>query len=525
MAKKTRKGRTPSRGALHWRLVGTAIGLGLWIAASSHANSPEASSVAGRVAPPELTAEQQPAAWLWLWGLPTLLLLSLAGSARYLAIKRRAAYYDPLTGLPNRTFFLIRLDRALTHASRKRACAVLCLKLDRFQNLNSSMGHSTGDELLVEAAARLRASVRGRDTVAHLAADEFAVLIEGLKVTAAARVAAKRIQARISEPFELTAIEVYTSAGMGISISHGSYQNPEHLLRDASTAMHRSTAGGPGSQRLFEPAMHSRSMKILRLETELRRAIEEQELELYYQPIYRLPGGPLTGFEALLRWQHPEQGLLLPGEFLDIADHTGFIQRIESWSLPAACKQLRAWLDAFPAAGRLSISVNLAGRQFLRGDLLDLVADALASSSLEPSQLCLEITENTIMEQPRRVIEVLSRLRCHGVELYLDDFGTGHSSLSYLQRFPVTCLKIDRSFVRRADRQPANAVILRTITELGHNLGLEVIAEGVETEGELAMVEQLGCEMAQGFLLSEPLTAKQVEQLLQSCKPAISRSA
>jgi len=506
-------------------IVGIAIGLGLWVGAVSYANPPAANSVGGRVAAPEVAAAQQPVSRLWLWGLPSLLLLSLAGSARYLTIKRRAAYYDPLTGLPNRTLFLLRLERALTHASRERACAVLWLNLDRFQNLNSSMGHSTGDELLLEAAARLRASVRSRDIVAHLAADEFAVLIEGLKVTAAARVAANRIQARLSEPFELSAIEVYTSAGVGISISHGSYMNPEHMLRDASTAMHRSKADGPGSQRVFEPAMHSRSMKILRLETQLRRAIEEQELELYYQPIYRLPEGVLTGFEALLRWQHPEQGLLLPGEFLDIADHTGFIQRIEAWSLPAACRQLRAWLNAFPAAGRLSISVNLAGRQFLRRDLLDLVADALEGSALEPSQLCLEITENTIMQQPQRVIEVLSQLRCHGVELYLDDFGTGHSSLSNLQRFPVSCLKIDRSFVRRADRQPANAMILRTITELGHNLGLEVIAEGVETEGELALVERLGCEMAQGFLLSEPLTAEQVAQLLQSCKPAISRSA
>jgi diguanylate cyclase (GGDEF)-like protein/PAS domain S-box-containing protein len=428
----------------------------------------------------------------------------------------RSALYDGLTGLPNRVLLMDRLRRALERAKRHAdyQFAVLFLDFDRFKVVNDSLGHMIGDQLLVGIAQRLAGCVRTEDTVARLGGDEFVVLIDYIADVGDAIQVAERIQRALADPFDLSGYEVFTSVSIGIALSMTGYEVPETVLRDADTAMYRAKSGGRARYELFDSEMHARAVALLRLETDLRRAIEREEFEIHYQPIVALEGGLITGFEALVRWRHPQRGLVSPGEFLPVAEETGLIAQIDWWVLRRACRQLAAWQTQFPAEPPLSMSVNLSSRDFSRPDLADRIEQELCAAALDGRSLRLEITESAIMEHSEVAADMFDRLQAMGVQVYIDDFGTGYSSLSYLHRFPVDTLKIDRSFISRMSGSGENTKIIQTIVMLARDLGMNVIAEGVETIEQRDHLRALHCEYAQGFFFSRPLNDVAVEKLL-----------
>ncbi len=430
---------------------------------------------------------------------------------------RHAAFHDALTGLPNRALLTDHLKLAIERARRREdhLFAVLFLDLDRFKNINDSLGHNIGDQLLIAIARRVENCLRPMDTVARLGGDEFAILLDGLEDAAAAVHIAERIQESLMQPYNLSGHEVYTSTSIGITLSTTNYEHPENLLRDADTAMYRAKENGKARYELFDTVMHARAVALLKLENDLRRAIERQEFEVYYQPIIRLETNEISGFEALIRWNHPERGFVSPTEFIPLAEETGLIMEIGQWVLREACGQMQRWQWLAPTARPLTMAVNLSGKQFKQPDIIEQIKKTLRETNCDPRSLKLEITESAVMENAEAATQMLTQLRDLGVQLSIDDFGTGYSSLSYLHRFPVTTLKIDRSFIGRMGTGDENSEIVRTIMTLAGNLGMDVVAEGVETEDQLTQLTALKCEYGQGYLFSKPVNAAAAQALLQ----------
>ena len=424
------------------------------------------------------------------------------------------ALHDSLTGLPNRAWCIEQLKELLESARgrQNQAFAVLFLDLDRFKVINDSLGHSIGDRLLIKISDRLRSCLRPGDGLARLGGDEFTVLLGDVKPDGGAEEISERILKQLEQPFNLEGHEVYTSASIGIAFSNIRYECPEDLLRDADTAMYQAKSSGRSRYAIFDNGMHARAVSLLKLETDLRRAVEKREFFLVYQPVISLQDGSLQGFEALLRWRHPERGVIHPGEFIKVAEETGFIVPIGYWVLGEACSQMRQWQDLFSAGSPLSVSVNISARQFTYSGLIDQIIQTLEVTGLDPRRLKLEITESVVMENIDVATRMLDRLRALGVELSIDDFGTGYSSLSYLHRLPIDTLKIDRSFINLIGENTENTEIVRTIVLLAQNVGMGVVAEGIETQKQLRLLRELGCESGQGFMFSRPIEAASVEQ-------------
>jgi diguanylate cyclase (GGDEF)-like protein/PAS domain S-box-containing protein len=431
------------------------------------------------------------------------------------------AFHDALTNLPNRALFMDRLTGAAARSAargkrgRHYLFSVLFLDLDRFKVVNDSLGHMIGDQLLIGIARRLERWLRPGDTIARLGGDEFAILLEDIVDVKDAIVVAERIQVELHQPFTLEGQEVFTSASIGIALSSAGYEKGEDLLRDADTAMYHAKGKGKARYEVFDRTMHGTAVALLQLETDLRRAVERDEFRLYFQAIVGIPTRKVVGFEALVRWQHPERGLLMPEEVIPLAEETGLILPIGKRVLREACQRMQEWHREYPTDPPLTITVNLSPQQFSQPDLVENIAQILDETQLPPDTLGLEITESLIMEKADFAISTLHRLRALNVRLLIDDFGTGYSSLSYLHRFPITTLKIDRSFVSRIESNREDREIIRTIVTLAQTLGMDVVAEGVETEEQLQHLQSLGCEKAQGYFFSKPLEHAEVAELIK----------
>ncbi|HEX7530818.1 MAG TPA: EAL domain-containing protein [Pyrinomonadaceae bacterium] len=425
---------------------------------------------------------------------------------------RHAAFHDALTNLPNRALLAENLKFVIERAKQHEdyQFAVLFLDLDRFKNVNDSLGHSIGDQLLITMARRLESCIREVDMVARLGGDEFAILLDGIPNQAEATNMARRIQEKLQSPFNLSGHEVFTTTSIGIAVSSTGYDDPENMLRDADTAMYRAKAQGKACYEVFDKGMHTHAVYVLQMENDLRRAIEREELRVYYQPIVALENGQLAGFEALIRWQHPERGFINPSDFIPLAEDTGLIVPLGLWILKRACQQLCQWQWQSPANRSLFMSVNLSGKQVAQPDLVENIRDILDETHVDAKHLKLEITESAVMENAEMAARLLKRLKALGVQLSIDDFGTGYSSLSYLHRFPVNTLKIDRSFVGRIGEAAENIEIVRTVISLAENMGMEVVAEGIETLSQLTQLRKLKCQYGQGYLFSRPVDAQSV---------------
>ncbi len=428
------------------------------------------------------------------------------------------AFHDTLTGMPNRALFLDHLQLAIARHERHpdRHYAVLFLDFDRFKIVNDSLGHLAGDELLIEIARRVVKCVRLGDTLARLGGDEFTILLEDLQSKEEAIQLAERIQQILTQPIKLSMTEVTITASIGIAYSSTGYHKPEELLRDADTAMYQAKSRGKACYALFDPSMHSHAIRQLQIENDMRRALERNEFFLVYQPIISLETDQLVGFEALARWQHPERGLVNPGEFISVAEETGLILPLGAWVITEACRQLREWQDRLPSrlGNSLIMSLNLSGKQLMQENIVEYVERTIAQHGLDPHHLKLEITESVVMENIEVAMRKLEQLRTLGVKLSIDDFGTGYSSLSYLHRLSTDTLKIDRSFVQNMAQNNENAEIVRTIITLAKTLHMDVTAEGIETVDQLEMLRALGCECGQGYLFAKPMEADAAFQLL-----------
>jgi diguanylate cyclase (GGDEF)-like protein/PAS domain S-box-containing protein len=427
------------------------------------------------------------------------------------------ATHDPLTGLPNRTLFIERLAKAMERSRPKGApgYAVLFIDLDSFKVVNDSLGHAAGDDLLVQVAQRLKKCLGPWDILARHGGDEFTVLVGQTQDPEDAVDVAEHILAELVHPMRLGDNEIYTNASIGIAPGHADYTNTDELLRDADTAMYRAKAAGKAGYVVFDQDMYARARSRLRVETEFRQALDNRELRVHYQPIVSLATGRLLGFEALMRWQHPVRGLLGPDEFLGVAEETGLILPAGWWLLEESCRQLHAWRLSHPQAKDLTVAVNLAHKQFMYSGLPQRVNGVLLETGLAPEGLHLEITETVFLENPKAAEHTLRRLRTLGVALHLDDFGTGFSSLSYLAALPLDTLKIDRSFVTDMEQNPKHAAIVRTIIDLARELGMQTVAEGVESRAQLHMLDGLGCRYGQGNLFAPALDQKRANALFE----------
>jgi diguanylate cyclase (GGDEF)-like protein/PAS domain S-box-containing protein len=424
------------------------------------------------------------------------------------------AFHDPLTDLPNRALFMDRLGHALTRADRlETKVAVLFTDLDNFKVINDSLGHKAGDQLLVAVAERLQACVRPADTVARLGGDEFTLLLEGVAGVSDAAKVAERIAQDLQAPFALEAQEVFATTSTGIAVSSSTQEQPTDLLRHADLAMYQAKSKGKACYKVFEPSMSIDALERLELETELRRALRREEFRVYYQPEILLASGEIVGMEALVRWEHPERGLLLPQEFLPIAEESNLIMPIGQWVLRVACNQLRTWQEQYPGTTSLVMGVNLSTREFFQPSL---IAEILHETGVDPQTLQLEITEGAVAyNYAENANNALWSLKTLGVRLAIDDFGMGYSSLSYLKHFPVDLLKIDRSFVRELGKNLKDTKIVAAIIHLARALDLKVIAEGVETAEQVEQLRKMDCDMVQGNYFSEPLPSEAVSALLR----------
>src|SRR6266511_1477412 len=433
------------------------------------------------------------------------------------------AFHDPLTDLANRALFLEHLKLAVERAKRPKGYlfAVLFLDLDRFKNINDSLGHTIGDQLLRAVARRLEKCLRQIDIVARFGGDEFAVLLDGIEDSSDAVRVAERIQRELRTPLSLGGHEVFISASIGIALSGRRYEHTEEIVRDADTAMYRAKALGKARHEIFDTEMHARAVAVLQLETDLRRAIERKEFCIHYQPIVSLADDKLHGFEALVRWRHPDRGLIAPKEFIAVAEETGAIVPLGRWVLREACRQMSQWHQRFPVAEGLILSVNMSGKQFAQPDLFQQVQRILGETGFNPRRLQLEITESAVIENTATVTAMLMQLRSLGIKLSMDDFGTGYSSLSYLHRFPIDTLKIDRSFISN-QAEAGETGIVRTIIMLARDLGMNVVAEGVETCEQLSYLRSLDCELGQGYYFSHPVNVAEITSLLSTHAESIS---
>lgn len=425
-------------------------------------------------------------------------------------------FHDPLTGLPNRALFLDRVNRVILRNRRDttKIFAVVYLNLQGFQIVHNSLGPSAEDRLLIEVSRRILMRVRSADTLARLDGEDFVLLLDNLKSDDDATRVVERVRQEFLVPFSLDNQDIFLTAILGITLSMTGYVDAEHVLRDAKTAVNRAQALGRSGFAIFDQVMHDQAMTRLKLETDLRQALERNEFRLHYQPIVELATGQVTGFEALIRWQHPEQGLMAPHAFLTVAGEIRLLPSIGEWSCQEACGQLRDWQNRFSKHIPLTMSVNLSTEQFSDASLVVKLQELVRSTGIEPGSLKIEITESEIMEDPKAVSEILYQLKKLGIDACLDDFGTGYSSLSYLQQLPITFIKIDQSFVRRLGGEDDALAIVKTIVVLSHQLGRKVIAEGVETPEHLNILKSLGCEYAQGYFFSKPLPQGEMENLL-----------
>ena len=430
---------------------------------------------------------------------------------------RHDALHDGLTGLPNRACFVERLrhagERARRHADD--SFAVLFVDLDHFKVVNDSFGHLAGDELLVEVANRLGGCLRSVDTLARLGGDEFALLLEEVREPSDAARVAERLQLALSNPMTIRESEVFTSASIGIALSGRVEDPPQHLLRSADLAMYRAKEHGRGRFEVFDPAMHTAAMERLRMEMDLRRAVEREQLLLHYQPVVSLSTGVVVAVEALIRWQHPERGLIAPLDFIPVAERTGLIVEIGRWVLSRACEQLKAWEREFGYDAPQSVWINVSPKQFAQKDLAQQVEQLFTSMSFEPRRIKFEITEGIMLEDIDLATRTLGELRRLGVQVFMDDFGTGYSSLTYLGRLPLDGIKVDRSFVSQMGDDVRQAQLVSTIITLIRNLGLEPIAEGVETDQQARLLRDMGCAFAQGFVFCRPVPAREIDELLR----------
>lgn len=443
------------------------------------------------------------------------------------------SFHDSLTDLPNRSLFLDRLQRSIAVSRRHPnfKCAVLFIDIDKFKVFNDSLGHAAGDSLLVQIAERLRSGLRSSDTIsgprhddanelfagestlARPGGDEFTVLIEELHGPSDAIRVAERIQQRLAVPFHINGQEIVLSVSIGIAFNNDGTAEAPDLLRDAEIAMYRAKGNGKDRYEVFDHAMHEGAIKRLQLETDLRKAIELKQFRVYYQPVISLRTGRIVGFETLSRWQRPE-GLVMPAEFIPVADETGIILAMNQQLLYEACSQVRAWQTQFPSDPPLSVNINISPKQFAQPDLATQLGKIVQDTGLPPSCVNLEITETIAMADAQRSAVIFSELKALGVRLDIDDFGTGYSSLSRLQGFPVDTLKIDRSFISRVDTDPETAEIVRVIVMLAQGLQLKVVAEGVETKAQADWLKEIGCDFAQGYLFSKPVPGDTIVQLL-----------
>jgi len=449
------------------------------------------------------------------------------------ALLEHQAFHDGLTNLPNRALFLDRLQRAIAVSQRHTdfRFAVLFIDIDEFKMFNDSLGHSAGDDLLIQIAQRLAACLRAVDTVsrprpgntsqtpmgdstlARPGGDEFVILAEELRDPSDAIRMSKRIQKRLAVPCNLNNHEIVISASVGIVFSGSTNTQASDVLRDAEIAMYRAKRAGKARYEVFDSAMQASAVKRLQLETDLRKGLELDEFRVHYQPLVSLENGQIVGFEALTRWQRP-QGIVLPGEFIKVADDIAITLAINRQLLREACQQLRRWHALFPALSPLTISANITAKQFAQPDLAAQIGEILRRTGIDPCCVDLEITENIAMADAERSAVVLSQLKALGVRLSIDDFGTGYSSLCRLQQFPVDVLKIDRAFISGMDRDHETHEIVRTIVMLAHSLGLSVVAEGIERQEQMVTLQQLGCELGQGYLFAKPADAVSIDQLL-----------
>jgi diguanylate cyclase (GGDEF)-like protein/PAS domain S-box-containing protein len=429
------------------------------------------------------------------------------------------AFHDALTGLPNRRRFRDHLAQAVQAAAAhpgdpEHAFAVMFLDFDRFKLINDSLGHSAGDEFLVQVSQRIGESLRPHDIVARLGGDEFGVLVRRLEHERGAVSLAERLMEAMRRPFLVADTELMTSASIGITFSALGYTSPEDVLRDADTAMYKAKGAGKARYALFDASLHTEVAARLRLEGDLRHAIDQGRLRVVFQPVYDIASGRISGFEALVRWPHPQDGLISPADFLPIAEEAGLMLRLTDFVLHFACRRMREWQRSEPRFAELQMNVNVSGHDIAHPAFVARVARALAESGLHASHLCIELTENILMSRLEGALPLLGELRRLGVQLAIDDFGTGYSSLSHLSSLPIDSLKIDRSFVSRLETSPTEAAVVRSIVLLGSSLGKAVVAEGIETPGQLEQLREMGCRFGQGYLLAHPLPPEAVSSLL-----------
>ena len=429
------------------------------------------------------------------------------------------ALHDTLTGLPNRAFLMERIKFTIAHAKENSGYmyAVLFIDLDRFKVVNDSLGHFVGDLLLVAVSKLLKECVRENDIVARLGGDEFVILLDGIKNIQDATFVGNRIQKRLQSPFELEGHSIFTSASIGIVFNSLEYNSASDLMRDADIAMYRAKDNGKGRYSIFDQAMYNETLKLIELENNLRLALGRHEFMMYYQPIISLKNNNLVGFEALIRWKHPERGFISPTEFIPIAEDTGLILDIGEWLLEEACQQLQKWRQKFafsPLVNSLKMNINLACQQLQEPNFIAKLDRILVETGLDGRFLKLEITESALIEPGGNIQRTLKQIRNRNIKLSIDDFGTGYSSLSYLRRFPIDNLKIDRSFIEQMNFDSENFEIVKLIVTLAKTLGMDTISEGVETLQQLNQLKALGCEFGQGYLFSRPLEPKAVESML-----------
>ncbi|MGH2947195.1 MAG: putative bifunctional diguanylate cyclase/phosphodiesterase [Solirubrobacteraceae bacterium] len=459
-------------------------------------------------------AVESPWRWAFVHGI-----FVLAASAAHIVAWRtneNQLLRDPLTGLPSRLLFLNRLTGAIERLQRRRGrhVAVLFLDLDRFKVINDSLGHTAGDKLILAVADRLRHSLRRHEMVARFGGDEFAILCEDIVDEQDAIAVGERVLRSFSLPFNLSHGETMSAASLGIALAADPDQDVEDLIRDADAAMYRAKEAGGGRLMLFDEVTRQRALNRLHTESALRRGIEREEFRVYFQPEVSVETGSIVGLEALVRWEHPERGLLQPDEFISLAEETGLIVPIGTWVLRESCRRAHHWAAERIADEPLILRVNVSARQLMQDNVATIVQEVLEETGMNPAHLCLEVTESVLIEDPETSNKTLAALKRLGVKIAVDDFGTGYSSLEYLRRFPVDCVKIDRSFVRGLPHSSEDTAIVSAVIELGHALNLSVTAEGVETAEQLGNLQTAGCDTAQGFLFSRPEHPDVVERLL-----------